>query len=84
MCGSATFATLVSSTSMNVASVTVSAIIHGFTIGRCQVVSAVRAVELTYFTVTFGSTDMPSFKYWSLSSPGSKTIFTGMRCTTFT
>src|SRR6202795_5156507 len=34
MCGSATLAMLVSSTSMNVASVTVSAMIHGLTAGR--------------------------------------------------
>src|ERR1700722_5572810 len=37
-----------------------------------------------YFTKTLGSTDIPSRKEWSEFSPGSSTIFTGTRCTTFT
>jgi len=54
-------ATLVSSTSMNVARVTTSAMIHGFTAGR-QVESTGIAAALIYFTMTFGSTDMPSLR----------------------
>ena len=41
MCGSATLAMLVSSTSMKVASVTVSAMIHGLTAGRHSAASFV-------------------------------------------
>src|SRR5690349_12031617 len=48
MCGSATFATLVSSTSMNVASMTVMAITHGLT----PVFFISRSLYLNYQTCT--------------------------------
>ena len=79
---------LVSSTSMNVASVTAIAMIQGLIAGRGRAApSAVRAAELiwpSHLTQTLGSTDIPGRRICSLVSPGSNVIFTGMRCTTFT
>src|SRR5579862_2504392 len=37
-----------------------------------------------YLTHTFGTTDIPGRSSCPLFSPASKTIFAGMRCTTFT
>src|SRR5271154_3732032 len=62
ICGSATLATLVSSTSMNVANVTTRAMIHGFTAGRHVESAGMAAAALIYFTITFGSTDIPKRK----------------------
>src|SRR5437899_8987806 len=50
MCGSATFAIEVSSTSMNVASVTVTAITHGLIFP-----SGVRSLDKILFNITCGS-----------------------------
>ena len=55
MCWSATLAMLVSSTSMNVASVTTSAIAHGL----CPGWKPSSAIVPSQSSVTFGSTDMP-------------------------
>ena len=54
MCGSATLAMLVSSTSMNVASVTVSAMIQGLTAGRQCLVRIPSCGRGAHFTSTFG------------------------------
>src|SRR5580698_2324789 len=55
MCGRATLATLVSRTSMNVASVTVSAMIHGLMTGRGrQAESSGMAAALNLFHFDFG------------------------------
>ena len=65
MCGSATLAMLVSSTSMKVASVTVMAMAHGLKRGRHSAFTAgtmesiARAHEMTQRTRTEGTTDMP-------------------------
>ena len=60
MCGSETLATLVSSTSMNVASVTVSAMIQGLTAGATsQPAIGARNGAFAHFKNTLGSTDMP-------------------------
>ena len=103
---------------MNVASVTVSAMIHGLTAGRHSAASFMvmvaapiiylnlcfelielsgagtrfkslcsmsqRLMSQCYLIHTFGTTDMPGRSSWFLISPFSNTIFTGMRCTTFT
>ena len=45
---------------MNVASVTTSAMIQGFTAGRHVESAGMAAAALIYFTMTFGSTDIPS------------------------
>src|SRR5271157_4397922 len=98
ICGSATLAMLVSSTSMNVASVTVRAMIHGLTAGRQAAASfmVIEAAPIRYLNLgcelrarsylihTFGTTDIPGRSSWPLISPGSNTIFIGMRCTTLT
>ena len=54
----------------------------------CNVLAAAGYVHLwlhgSYFAITVGSADMPILRTWSLSWPWSKTILTGIRCTTFT
>src|SRR4029453_9579713 len=37
-----------------------------------------------HFTLTTGTTDMPGLSRWAREGDASKTIFTGMRCTTLT
>ena len=74
MWGRATFAMLVSSTSMNVASVTVIATSQG--LRWCS--------ATTHFTVTVGTTETPTPISRPSGSGSSKTIFTGTRWTTFT
>ena len=80
MCGSDTLTTVVSSTSMNVANMTAIATIQGLT-GR-WVLSGTDVDQSRSSTV--GVTDMPGRSRCSGSWPGSKTIFTGTRWTTFT
>ena len=48
--------------------------------GQCRAVHRPRI----HLTQTLGSTDMPGRRMCSLVSPGSKVIFTGIRCTTLT
>src|SRR6202050_2535953 len=85
MCGSATLAMLVSSTSINVASVTVRAMIHGLTAGRHAAASfMVMAAAPIYLIQTLGKTDIPGGNFLFFILPLSNTILTGMRCTTFT
>ena len=61
-----------------------SAICCGAILAVVPVAASHRGLAAAYFTKTLGSTDMPSRSALSLFSPGSKTILTGMRCTTFT
>ena len=61
MCGSATFATEVSSTSINVASITETAISHGLNVGThcCGGVPPDSSAISAYLTLTVGSADIP-------------------------
>ena len=82
MCGSDTLTTVVSSTSMKVAHITAIATIHGFTSrGRA---SASGEAGRGHRVRIVGTTDIPGRSRWSGSWPGSSTILTGTRCTTFT
>ena len=81
MCGSDTLTTVVSSTSMNVANMTAIATIQGLT---CRVVRCQAWRRISSRSRTVGVTDMPGRRRCSGSWPGSRTIFTGTRCTTFT
>ena len=87
ICGSDTFTTVVSSTSIKVPSMTAIATIHGLMWGiACEfcLVSG-RESLLIYLPVrTVGVTDIPGRNWRPGSCPGSKKIFTGTRCTTFT
>src|SRR5262249_34131414 len=100
MCGSATLAMEVSSTSMNVARVTVTAITQGviepsgirnFDSNLCftarllpsEFFYAGRAC-LFQFEMTVATTFMPGRRTAFSCGMGSRTIFTGTRCTTFT
>ena len=67
MCGRATLATLVSSTSMNVASMTVSAISHGTVAGLPVAGGAVGAglPAAIHRTCTCGTTDIPGASGWA-------------------
>src|SRR4051812_16158243 len=78
MCGSETLAMLVSSTSINVASVTVRPITNGENFGFQ--VSDMAA----YLTSTDGTTLIPGARRTSGSAGCSKTILTGTRWTTLT
>ena len=90
MCGRDTLTTVVSSTSMKVPNITAIAIIHGLITGSC--LSVIAEAELltlgilphAYLKITVGSTDMPGRSRCSGSSPLSKLMRTGTRCTTFT
>ena len=91
MCGSATDAMEVSSTSMNVASITDKAISQGLTRGRqgsgaaaTDSDVAVAALMRDHLTLTSGVTDMPGAKSSCGSKGPSNRILTGTRCTTFT
>src|ERR1700691_4419160 len=96
-CGRVTLAVLVSSTSMNVARVTVRAMTQGLTAGRHAAASSIviEAAPIIYASIvylrpgylsiqTFGTTDIPGRSSCPLVSSLSNTIFTGMRCTTLT
>jgi len=83
MCGSETFTTVVSSTSRNVPSITATATIHGFTCRCSRWPKPWTSLPTTQWTLAVGTTLIPgrsAVKSW----PGSKTIFTGTRCTTLT
>ena len=80
MCGSDTLTTVVSSTSMKVANITAIAMIQGLT---CRCGASGMDVDQSRSS-TVGVTDMPGRSRCSGSWPGSSTIFTGTRCTTFT
>ena len=94
MCGSDTFAMLVSSTSMNVAIVTTRAMTHGLRppgparreVGR----GARRGAAVgggrgrAHRTLTCGSTRHADAQAVHRGCPGSSWMRTGMRCTTFT
>ena len=99
MCGNATLAMEVSSTSIKVASVTVTAITQGliepsgirsfemslfFT--RLNLPPALKGLCCTsfYSVTTVASTFMPGRRMALSCGIGSSTIFTGTRCTTFT
>ncbi len=89
MCGRATLATLVSSTSMNVASITVPAITHGLMSERSRAVERQdlrwhRCSRSAYLVKIVASTFMPGRRILLPPGIGSSTIFTGMRCTTLT
>jgi hypothetical protein len=73
----------VSSTSMNVAMVTVSAMNHGLNFGF-QWASWMSVTAIPYFSQTFGTTDMPGRKRSRPVWPGLKRMRTGKRCTTLT
>ena len=75
MWGRATLATLVSSTSMKVASMTTMAMSHGFTT-RC---GALDCMVRLYLVKMVASTFMPGRRTTLWASPGSSLIFTGMR-----
>src|SRR5262245_64729570 len=83
MCGSDTFTTVVSSTSMKVANITAIATIQGLTFGATLIALAIRSLE-SYLVYTVGVTDIPGRNSRSESWPAFKTIFTGTRCTTLT
>src|SRR5579859_172353 len=89
MCGSETFTTVVSSTSINVLVITVMAMIHGLISGgpafRFWGLIGVIAWAHAYLLVsTVGTTDIPGRSRCCGSCPFSKRIFTGILCTTFT
>ena len=89
---------LVSSTSMKAASATTTAISQGLNLGtqRCcggggagggscvSVTFGHRHAVSRYRRKTFGSTDIPGRRWRSAFCPGSRSMRTGMRCTTFT
>src|SRR5919197_5842193 len=89
MCGSETFTTVVSRTSMNVANITEMATIHGLIAGGDAVAGS---ADMRYRTApaegriiqrprrnTVGRTDIPGRSRCSGSCPFSKTILTGNR-----
>src|SRR5580765_4148893 len=78
MCGSDTFTTVVSSTSMKVANMTATATIHGLT-WRCSGMSERPGAPRPepYFVYTVTVADNPGLSWWSGSAPGSKPSFTG-------
>ena len=83
MCGSATLATLVSSTSMKVASITTQAITQGL-IAAFSGTAISKTCGCIYFVMMVASTFMPGRRMLLPPGIGSSTIFTGMRWTTFT
>ena len=85
MCGSDTLTTVVSSTSMKVANITEMAMIHGIDVACSSRCVGHRSRPMTLISYTpSASPTCPGRSRCSGSWPGSSTIFTGTRCTTFT
>ncbi len=80
MCGSETFTTVVSRTTMNVPNITETATSQGCGSGAFPPFVLISI----YLVRTVGTTDMPGRSRWPGSCPLSNTIFTGTRWTTFT
>ncbi len=83
ICGRATLATLVSSTSMKVASITTKAITHGLMAGFSGAATS-KTCGCIYFVIIVASTFIPGRRILLPPGIGSNMIFTGIRCTTFT
>ena len=86
MCGKATFAIVSSNTNMNAAKIVGIAPSQGPYLGfHSWLTVETSAVIIYYFTLTFGTTDIPeTIVYSSGLISSSNTIFTGIRCTIFT